>query len=157
VTSSTVSSSTQQETTTASQPLQTRVGKTLTLVGANAGEKMAVTIVRIIDPAKPSTLNAPVSGRLIAVEMRLANIGSVPYSDAPAPSIEVTGQNGQVFTGSGYPVVGCDNLEGLVKVPVGRSVSGCLAWSEPQSVSASKVTFRLNSGIGPQEGTWISG
>ena len=60
LTTSTNRSSTQQETTTPNQPLQARVGETLRLVGANPGEKMAVTIVRIIDPAKPSTLNAPV-------------------------------------------------------------------------------------------------
>jgi hypothetical protein len=49
------SGSAQHETTTQARQKQAHLGNTLELVGNKAGEKMAVTIVRIIDPAQPST------------------------------------------------------------------------------------------------------
>ena len=60
------------------------VGDTITLHGLDDGEALAVTLTNVVDPASPADdFSGPASGnRLVATQFRLANVGSVEFTDA---------------------------------------------------------------------------
>jgi hypothetical protein len=82
-----------QTTTTSQQPSPTpsdtpsvaSVGDTINLTGQEEGERVAVTVVKVVDSAKPENeFSSPDAGmRLVAVQFRLKNIGTQVIDEAP--------------------------------------------------------------------------
>jgi len=86
-----------------------RVGSTLTLTGNDPGEKMAVTVTRVVSHAQPADeFSSPDPGkRFYAVQFRLADTGTTAYSDSPSNGAAVVDSAGQSYQSSIYNVAGC--------------------------------------------------
>ena len=132
------------------------VGSAITLAGNDDGEKMAVTVTRIISHAGPATdIDTPKQGdRLYAVQFRLANTGSTAYSDAPSNSAAVVDSAGQSYQASLSDAAGCASFPGTEAIAAGDKGIGCVAFEVPAAANITKVQFTLDSGFGPQTGQW---
>ena len=133
-----------------------RVGSVITLTGNTSGEKMAVTVTRIISHAQPaSDLDAPQSGkRLYAVQFRLDDTGSAAYSDSPSNGAVVADSSGQSYQSSFDNAAGCESFPGTENIAAGETGLGCIVFEVPVTAKITKVQFTLDSGMGPQTGQW---
>jgi hypothetical protein len=133
-----------------------RVGSVITLTGNNAGEKVAVTVTRIISHAKPaSDFDAPQSGkRLYAVQFRLDDTGYAAYSDSPSNGAVVVDSAGQSYQSSFDNAAGCQSFPGTENIAAGETGLGCIVFEAPVTAKITKVQFTLDSGFGPQTGQW---
>ncbi|MFH9892073.1 hypothetical protein ACH4O0_26375 [Streptomyces luteogriseus] len=71
---------------TPSRPASAAVGDALDLKGLEDGEALAVTVVKVVDPARAENeYSTPDVGlRFVAVQFRLKNTGTAVYSDSPS-------------------------------------------------------------------------
>ncbi|WP_371496598.1 DUF4352 domain-containing protein [Kitasatospora sp. NBC_00374] len=133
------------------------VGDTLELAGSQAGERMAVTVTQVVDPAFPSTgFDSPSPGdRLVAVQFRLSNTGTAPYSDSPSNGAQVIDSTGQGFNAviAGTSTAGPAFPAG-VRVAPGESALGFITFDIPARSAVAKVQFTLESGFAAQTGQW---
>lgn len=138
----------------ATRPAQ--VGSTITLAGNNAGEKMAVTVTRIISNGQPADqYSTPDPGkRFYAVQFRLTDTGSAAYSDSPSNGAAVVDSAGQSYDSTFYDVAGCQSFPGTENIAAAQSGLGCVVFEVPVSAKITKVQFTLDSGFGPQTGQW---
>jgi len=139
-----------------SSPAIARVGSPITLAGNDDGEKMAVTVTRIISHAGPATdIDTPQQGdRLYAVQFRLADTGSTAYSDAPSNGAAVVDSAGQSYQASLSDAAGCVSFPGTEMIAAGDTGLGCVVFEVPAGAKITKVQFTLDSGFGPQTGQW---
>lgn len=133
-----------------------RVGSTLTLTGNDPGEKMAVTITRVISHAQPADeFSTPDPGkRFYAVQFRLADTGTTAYSDSPSNGAAVVDADGQSYESTLYDVAGCASFPGTENIAAGDRGLGCIVFEVPAGAKITKVQFTLDSGMGPQTGQW---
>lgn len=71
-------------------------GETVPLSGGLPGERLDVTLVRVVDPASAAPDDAD---RLVAVQLRLENTGSAVYKDSPASCAHLLDTAGRRFAG----------------------------------------------------------
>jgi Domain of unknown function (DUF4352) len=133
-----------------------RLGSTLTLTGNDPGEKMAVTVTRVISHAQPADeFSSPDPGkRFYAVQFRLADTGTAAYSDSPSNGAAVVDTNGQSYESSLYDVAGCQSFPGTENIATGEKGLGCVVFQVPDGAKFTKVQFTLDSGFGPDTGQW---
>ena len=76
-----------------------KVGDTLELSGMDEGERMAVTVIKVVNPAKgKDEFTAPEPGmRFVGVQFRLRNTGTAVYDDSPDNGATVVDTEGQNF------------------------------------------------------------
>jgi hypothetical protein len=133
-----------------------KVGSTITLGGNGSGEKMDVTVTRVISHAQPADeFSTPDPGkRFYAVQFRLADTGTAAYSDSPsngASAVDAAGQSYQATIGD---VAGCESFPGTENIAAGDKGLGCVVFEVPKGAKITKVQFTLNSGFGPDTGQW---
>lgn len=133
-----------------------RVGSTLTLTGNDPGEKMAVTVTRVVSHAQPADeFSSPDPGkRFYAVQFRLADTGTTAYSDSPSNGAAVVDSAGQSYQSSIYDVAGCESFPGTENIAAGDKGLGCVVFQVPDGAKITKVQFTLDSGFGPATGQW---
>ncbi|MEU3912924.1 hypothetical protein [Streptomyces sp. NPDC029721] len=127
-------------------------GETVSLDGDRPGERLDVTLTRVVDPAGPE----PASGgdRLVAVELRLENTGTVPYEDSPAPAAHLLDTTGRRFTGLSAPTDAGPPLPGTVTLAPGRSAAGYVVFRLPREARPAAVQFALDAGLGDDVAHW---
>lgn len=152
--SSSTSSGTPSASRTASSAA--RVGSVITLTGNSAGEKMDVSVVRVISHGQPTDqYSTPDPGkRFYAVQFRLANTGSAAYSDSPSNGAAVVDSAGQSYQSTLFDVADCQSFPGTENIAAGQSGLGCVVFQVPVAAKITKVQFTLDSGFGPQTGQW---
>lgn len=133
------------------------VGATLTLNGSS-GEKLQVTLVKMVDPAHPTNqFVAPPAGmREVAVELRFKNVGSAAYSesllldatvlDAASRSYSVD-ISGDTTAGPGFP-------SDLVSIAAAESADGFLTFRVPTATPVTQVKLSA-SAFGGDKGEWL--
>ncbi|MFF5705022.1 DUF4352 domain-containing protein [Streptomyces sp. NPDC012794] len=124
-------------------------GETVPLDGSRPGERLDVTLTRVVDPA--GRVDAD---RLVAVELRLENTGTVPYEDSPAPAAHLLDAEGQRFTGSSTATGAGPSLPGTLTLPPGGSASGFVTFRLPEDARLAAVQFALDAGLGDDVGHW---
>jgi hypothetical protein len=69
-------------------------------VGNSAGEKLTVTVIKVVDPASGADeFTHPKAGyRFVAVQFRLVNAGTETYSDSPGNGAQLVDTQGQSFS-----------------------------------------------------------
>jgi Domain of unknown function (DUF4352) len=141
---------------TTAPPTGGAVGSTIPLTGLKSSERMAVTIVKVIADARPATsFDAASHGkRLYAVQIRLQNIGTAPYSDAPSNSAVITDNLGQSYQASFSNVQDCQSYPGSENIAAGSTGLGCVVFEIPAGVKITGVQFTLDSGFADQTGHW---
>lgn len=58
-------------------------GETISLAGNEPGERLDVTLTRVVDPADPAGQEPTGNERLVATRFRLENTGTAVYQDSP--------------------------------------------------------------------------
>ncbi|MGE7387206.1 DUF4232 domain-containing protein [Streptomyces sp. NPDC004126] len=124
-------------------------GETVSLDGDRPGERLDVTLTRVVDPAGRAG-----SERLVAVELRLENTGSVPYEDSPAPAAHLLDTAGQRFTGTAAATGAGPSLPDTVTLAPGDSASGFVTFRVPEAAALAAVQFALDAGLGDDVGHW---
>lgn len=132
------------------------VGSTIELSGFNSGEKMAVTVVRVISRAKGADMfNTPNGGdRFYAVQFRLRDNGTVSYNDSPSNGATVVDSKGQSYQADVSDVRGCVSFPASEVIPVGGSGLGCIVFQVPKHATIASIQFTLDSGMASQTGQW---
>lgn len=136
------------------------LGDTIELTGTDAGERIAVTLVQVVDPAEPATeFDRPSQGsRLVGAQLRLSNTGTSTYQDAPANSATLVDAFGQAFPSTIGDISAGPSFPGGVTVAPGDSGLGFVVFALPSPSAPSKLQFALDSGLATDVGQWrISG
>ena len=144
----------------AQAPATARVGSAITLSGNDSGEKMAVTVTKVISSVSPGDefTSAPAGDRLYAVQFRLDDTGSAAYSDSPSNGAAVVDSSGQSYQSSMTDTAaGCTSFPATENIAPGASGLGCIVFEVPKAAKITGVQFTLDSGMGPQTGQWDVG
>lgn len=133
-------------------------GQALTLYGFQSGEKMSVTLTKVIPAARPGDqFSAPGAGdQLYAVQFRLANTGSVAYNDSPSNGTKIVDSAGKSYSPTFIvdSVSGCPMFAAVEQIAAGGSQQGCLGFQIPATAKITAVRFTLDSGLASQTGQW---
>jgi hypothetical protein len=137
-------------------PTTATIGSTIILTGNSSGEKMAVTVVKVLPhPAGSDQFNTPDRGkRFYAVQFRLADTGSVAYSDSPSNGAEVVDSTGQSYESDISTVTACQSFPATENIAVGSTGLGCVVFQVPKHARITEVQFTLDSGFANQTGQW---
>lgn len=149
-------SSGQKSPVAAAAPSPVPVGHTLSLTGINAGEKLDVTVVKVVDPARGTALSSPPPGkRLVAVRFRLHNTGSTTYNDSPANGAKVVDTEGQGFDSAIADTTSAGaNFPATTTVSPGGKALGFIVFEVPAGSKLALVQFALDSGFSTDVGQW---
>lgn len=133
-------------------------GETVSLAGNEPGQRLDVTLVRVVDPASPADAEqgpAPdASTRLLAVRFRLVNTGSADYKDSPAPAAHMLDTAGKRFSGLNSPTTAGESFPDTVTLRPGGSAEGLVTFRLPQDATPAAVQFALNGGLADDVGQW---
>jgi hypothetical protein len=152
--------SSEAPTTTASPTPPAVVGDTLNLTGLESSEALAVTLVKVVDPANPENeYSTPQAGkRFVAVQFRLKNTGTAVYSDSPSNGARLIDTQGQQFDASYDDTAAGPGFPGSVAVAPGDTALGYITFEIPAASKVAKVQFAMDSGFSGHTGQWnVSG
>lgn len=136
------------------QATAAKVGDTITLKSNDSGLKVAVTLMKVVPTAKSSEYSDPEPGnRMAALQIRLKNVGTVAYTDAPTNGASVIDAQDQEHGASILEIELRPALDFPTIAP-GSARVGYLAFEVPKSAKLAKFQFTLDSGYGPQSGEW---
>ncbi|MDX2294365.1 MULTISPECIES: DUF4352 domain-containing protein [Streptomyces] len=132
------------------------VGDTLDLTGIGDDEKLAVTVVRVVDPADAKNQYAsPDAGmRFVAVQFRLKNTGTAVYKDSPSNGAKVVDTQGQQFDATYEDTNAGPGFPGSITIAPGDTGLGFITFEVPTSSKIAKVQFAMNSGFSGNAGQW---
>ncbi|WP_433064291.1 DUF4352 domain-containing protein [Dactylosporangium sp. CS-033363] len=137
-------------------PAPAAVGGSLTLHGNRDGEQVTVTVLRVADAVQAADgVCGPGEGnRFVAVQLRIANTGTVVYDDLPDDGTALVDTGGQRFdarftattVGPAFPAAG--------KVATGASTEGYVTFAVPAADRLATVQFTMDSGFADETGEW---
>lgn len=132
-----------------------KVGDTISLTGFE-GVKLDATVVKVVDPAAPENeyMKPKAGTRLVAVQWRIANTGTVPVDSGPTSGSNVVDGSGQQFDTSYHPTSAGPEFPSGVKIPPGESRLGFVTYEVPDDSKVVKIQFAANSGYAKQTGQW---
>ncbi len=135
---------------------EAQLGSAVVLTGNSAGEKVAVTVVKVFSHPRGATEfdTADQGGRLYAVRFRLDDTGSAAYSDAPSNGAVVVDSAGKSHQSSLANVADCASFPAAEHIAAGNSGLGCIVFDVPVNARITVVQFTLDSGFGPETGQW---
>ncbi|OPG06863.1 hypothetical protein B1R27_15725 [Streptomyces sp. GKU 895] len=134
-----------------------RVGDTVSLTGFRDGEKLDVTVTKVVDPAPAeNSLFGPGEGKhLAAVQFRMKNTGTVTYTDAPALGAAVVDQKDQRFDASLIQTTTAGaELPGSVTIRPGATAVGFLTFEVTDGSRVVAVQYKMDSGFADDVGEW---
>jgi len=131
------------------------VGDTINLAGNGDGEKVAVKIVKVADPARGSDFYSPDKGnRFVAVQFKLTNVGTAAYDDSPSNGAVVVDADGQRFDATIADVTAGPSMDSGLKMAAGDSALGYIVFEVPKASKLRSVQFTLDSGFAEETGQW---
>lgn len=144
-------------TTTEATQSVAKVGDSLELAGMNEGEKMTVTVVKVVDPAEgKDEIFQPQQGmRFVAVQFRLRNTGTAVYDDSPGNGAALVDSEGQSFSESLNETSAGPSFAGSVTTKPGSTALGFITFEVPKGSKVAKIQFTLDSGMADETGEWV--
>lgn len=141
---------------TPAAPKAAKVGDTIALKGTEDGSKLDVTVVKTVDPAKPSDeFTAPEDGnRWIGVQFQLVNTGAKAYSDSPGNGTQIADAQGQQFTSTFADISAGPSMANSVNLKPGAKALGWVVFEVPKASKGATVQFTMDSGFADQTGEW---
>ncbi|MFF7487640.1 DUF4352 domain-containing protein [Streptomyces luteogriseus] len=141
---------------TPSRPASAAVGDALDLKGLEDGEALAVTVVKVVDPARAENeYSTPDVGlRFVAVQFRLKNTGTAVYSDSPSNGARLVDAQGQQFDPTYEDTSAGPGFPGDVTAAPGDTVLGFITFEVPTDSRVVKIQFTMSSGFAGQTGQW---
>jgi hypothetical protein len=136
-------------------PTVAKVGDTIALTGFE-GEKFDATVVKLVDPAEPSSeFSKPKSGyRFVAVQWRITNTGSTLSDSSPTGGSMLVDADGQVFVSTYGNVTAGVAYASDTKIPPGESRLGFVTYEVPATSKIVSIQLSANSGFAKQIGQW---
>lgn len=133
-----------------------KVGDTIALKGIEAGHELDVTVVKVVDNAKPADeFFAPEDGnRWLGVQFQLVNTGSKAYSDAPMNGAKLVDDQGQQFQVVLGDISAGPSMQADVTLKPGAKALGWITFELPKTSKAATVQFGMDSGFSDQTGEW---
>jgi hypothetical protein len=118
-------------------------------------EDLRITLLKVRNPARVAgEFGAPRPGhKLVAVLLKLTNLGRVFYRDSPGNGARLIGSFRDVYL---TMLPGLDpNLDGYGGMRQGESQVGWLTFEVPITMRPWKLRFVLDSGFADQTGEWL--
>ena len=126
-------------------------GSTIDLKGENPGDSIAVTLVKIVYPARGADeFNTPDAGdALVGVQFRIKNTGKGAYSDDPDADAVLIDAAGQQY----QPDLGTTITEGAVlnsslNLAPGDTTLGFEVFEVPKGTKLGQVQYQLDFFLG---------
>lgn len=143
---------------TPAAPKKAGVGSTIDLKGEKAGDVLAVTLVKIVDPAKSTNeyITPDAGKRYVAVQLRIVNKGTAVYSDDPQAETSAKDALGESFdVDFSDTAAGVSMTSGLNLAP-GDTTLGFLTFQVPDGQKITQVQY--SSGLfGGSVAQWMVG
>lgn len=138
------------------KPKKAAVGDVITLEGNEDGSKIAVRLLKIVDPVSGGEFDQASKGkRYIGVRVRLSNQGSTTYSDSPSNGASLIMSGDEQADSTLIAGGECSSqFSSSAKISPGTKQSGCLAFEAPKAKKPRRFQFTLDSGFGPATGEW---
>ncbi|MFE9097978.1 DUF4352 domain-containing protein [Streptomyces sp. NPDC007264] len=132
------------------------VGDTIALKGMEDGSKLDVTLVKVVDPAKPGNeFMTPESGkRYVGVQFKLVNTGTATYGDSPGNGAQITDTDGQQFESTFADITAGPSMSSDVKLKPGAKALGWIVFEVPKGSKLATAQFTMDSGMADQTGEW---
>ena len=114
------------------------------------GNKMKVTLIKVIDPAQGSDeFTTPDNGkRFAAAEFRLTGLSGHMSDDANGDATLV-GSNHQTYSADFDDIKGCTNFNsGEFSVTPGEQSVGCVVYQVPKHVKVAQIQWDASGGYG---------
>lgn len=139
---------------TPSEPLA--VGSSATVTGFKEGERLEVTLEDYLPHVASTQFSQPKQGnKFVGVRIRITNVGSGSYADAPSNSAKIITDNGEQSTDAILDSGPCAaSFSASVKLAPGDGVRGCIAMEIPEAATGAKFQFTPDSGVGPNTLEW---
>lgn len=143
-------------TSSASKAAPAKVGSAIVLTGQGSGEKLTVTLVKMVDPAKSTDqFMQPSAGHhYVSVQLRLVNSGTVAYGDSPGNGARLVDADGQQFDPTIATTAAGPDFGGHVNVAPGATALGVITYEVPDGAKPEQFQFTLDSGFADQTGQW---
>ncbi|HZD64599.1 MAG TPA: hypothetical protein VE152_00715 [Acidimicrobiales bacterium] len=141
-----------------STPDKGPVGAALTLGGG--GEQVAVTAVRVVDPARPADRSdLPHAGnRLVGVELRVTDTGTTPVDQNLDSQTHLQDASGETFHTAGFHIsAGPEFPGGHARLAPGQTQVGYATFVVPRSARLTAARVTLAAGFDSSTGTWDVG
>ncbi|GAA1895428.1 hypothetical protein GCM10009837_16750 [Streptomyces durmitorensis] len=150
-------SSTGRQSVDGPSPREPGVGTTLSLTGIGSGERLDVTVVKVVDPARTANefLVPDAGNRYVAVQFRLKNTGDDPYKDSPSNGAALVDADGQHFDAALIAeTTAGPSFPGALSISPGDTALGFITFELPTSARPVQLQFSMNSGFSDDVGEW---
>lgn len=152
---------------TTSGPLQLGQSATFAgdqIIGSGAGEQVAVTVVKFVDPATQGIISlgvaappAPPGQRYVEVELKLDSEGTAAYSDSPGDELSLMSRStggpvGQAMPETTGPGQCATDLSTSVNIAPGQTERGCVYFQVPAGQKIDAVQYQTQGG--DYQATW---
>ncbi|MFF4803427.1 DUF4352 domain-containing protein [Streptomyces sp. NPDC001351] len=140
----------------ARKPDVAKIGDTISLKGTDDGSKLDVTVVKVVDPAKPADefTQAGAGKRFVGVQFQLVNTGTAAYSDSPSNGAQVADRQGQQFESTFGDISAGPSMSSDVRLKPGAKALGWIVFEVPKASKVTTVHFAMDSGFADQTGEW---
>lgn len=143
--------------TTSSAPKKAHLGDTVDIAGRNT--KLAVTLVKIVDPAKGSDeFTIPDAGKhFVAVQIKIVNQGTSVYSDDPQADVKVKNAAGETMSIAFATTTAGADMPSSVDLTPGDTALGFVDFQVPDGQKIAQVQYALISLGGDSVAQWTIG
>ncbi|MGH3559346.1 MAG: DUF4352 domain-containing protein [Mycobacterium sp.] len=132
------------------------VGDRLDLARIGGG-KIAVTLVRVINPATVPNGWGDAGKTYIATTLTITNTGTSTIVGNSNSDVAVVGSDNQSYRADFATVTECkDFVFGWFLLAAGASKTGCVVFALPMGVTPVKVKYTPSSGISHDVGEWLN-
>jgi hypothetical protein len=132
------------------------IGDTLNLMRVG-DQKIAVTLVRVIDPATVPAGWGDAGKTYIATQLKIRNTGTSTIVGNSNSDVAVVGSDNQSYSADFATVTECkDFAYGWFLLAAGASTTGCVVFGLPQGITPVKVKYTPSSGISHDVGEWLN-
>lgn len=135
------------------------IGQTITLHGQDPSTKLAVTMVKWVDPAKGADeYTVPDSGkRFVAVQVSILNTGTGVYDDSPTNGLQIADAQSQRFDPDYDEVSAGPSMATEIKLSPGDKALGYVSFQVPRTSKVTTIQFTADSGFADETGQWTVG
>ncbi|MEV0116788.1 DUF4352 domain-containing protein [Streptomyces sp. NPDC050844] len=133
------------------------IGATLSLERNTRGERLDVTVLKVVDPARTTNqIFAPEPGnRFVAVQFQLKNTGEAPYKDSPVNGAVLVDADGQHFDAALFAKTSAGpSFPASVSISPGDTARGFITFELPDAAKPVQVQSAMNSGFSDDVGEW---
>lgn len=129
--------------TTSAAPKKAKLGDTVTIKTRNTD--LAVTLVKIVDPAKGADefMNPAAGHHYVAVQIRIVNNGQAVYSDDPAVDVKAKNAAGETMSTAFTTTTAGADMPTSVDLTPGDTALGFVDFEVPDGQKITQVQYAV--------------